>query len=189
MKKVQLYSGGMDSYIISKLWKPDVKLYINYDTPQNYQEMKYLPDDIEIVYMPIGQFMENDGIHTIPLRNLIFAAIGINYGDQVLIGGLASDSHYDKTEEFANATTELFNSVLQKERSKRTVKIVVPFRKYTKTQLLVEFFKNGGTVNELNENSWSCYEPVNNKPCGKCHACRARNKAITEALEVFKNET
>lgn len=32
MKKVLLYSGGMDSYIIAKLWHPDVKLYIDYGT-------------------------------------------------------------------------------------------------------------------------------------------------------------
>ena len=34
MKKVQLYSGGLDSYIISRLWKPDVKLYFDYGIPK-----------------------------------------------------------------------------------------------------------------------------------------------------------
>lgn len=27
-KKVLLYSGGMDSWLIDKIWKPDVKLYV-----------------------------------------------------------------------------------------------------------------------------------------------------------------
>ena len=28
-KKVLLYSGGTDSWLIDKIWKPDVKLYID----------------------------------------------------------------------------------------------------------------------------------------------------------------
>lgn len=121
MKKVQLYSGGMDSYIISKLWKPDIKLYIDYGTAQTEEEKKHLPSDVIIKKLPIGEFQQDDGICTIPLRNLIFSAIAINYGDEVAIGGLASDLHFDKKPEFANLTTQLFNSVMQKERDHRTV--------------------------------------------------------------------
>lgn len=187
MKKVQLYSGGLDSYIISKLWKPDVKLYFNYGTKQNELEMKHLPSDVVIKDLPIGEYMEEDGLHTIPLRNLIFSALAINYGDEVCIGGLKSDLHYDKKPKFVRRTTKLFNSVLQKERSARTVKVVVPFSHMTKTELLIEFFKQGGTEQELNDNSWSCYEPTEeDKPCGKCKACRAREQAIKEAKEKMK---
>ena len=31
MKKVLLYSGGLDSWLIDKLWNPDFKLYIDID--------------------------------------------------------------------------------------------------------------------------------------------------------------
>ena len=186
MKKVQLYSGGMDSYIISKLWKPDVKLYIDYGTEQTAEEKKHLPEDVIIKELPIGEFQQNDGICTIPLRNLIFAAIAINYGDEVAIGGLASDLHFDKKPEFANLTTQLFNSVMQKERDHRTVKISVPFANYTKTDLVVEFLKNGGTIAELQENSWSCHTPNGDLPCYKCQACKAREKAINDALKIME---
>lgn len=40
MKKVLLYSGGMDSYLISKLWKPDVKLYVDLNSKYAKQEIK-----------------------------------------------------------------------------------------------------------------------------------------------------
>lgn len=184
MKKVQLYSGGMDSYIISKLWKPDVKVYFDYGTPQNALEIAHLPDDVIVKQMPIGEYMEDDGIHTIPLRNLLFAALAINYGEEVCIGGLKSDLHYDKKPEFAEACTALFNSVLNKERSHRSVRVVVPFAEYTKTELLVKYLNNGGTVEELNRESWSCHEPDGDKPCGKCQACNARAKAINEAVRI-----
>lgn len=188
MKKVQLYSGGMDSFIISKLWKPDVKLYIDYCDAQNQQEKKYLPDDVIIKKIDLSRYIENDGLHTIPLRNLIFAAIAVNYGDEILIGGLKTDLHYDKTEEFAEQATNLFNSVLNRERSARTVRIVVPYRKYTKTELVEMYLRQGGTIEKLDRFSWSCHEPVNGKPCGKCQACKARQKAINEAWENVYNE-
>lgn len=183
--KVQLYSGGMDSYIISKLWKPDVKLYIDYCDEQNRMEMAHLPSDVIIKKIDLSDYILRDGLHTIPLRNLIFAAIAVNYGDEILIGGLKTDLHYDKTEEFAEQTTALFNSVLTKEREKKTVNVVVPFRGYTKTELVRLFLQNGGTIEDLNENSWSCYEPINGKPCGKCKACIARNNAIRDAVKCL----
>ena len=186
MKKVQLYSGGMDSYIISKLWKPDVKVYFDYGTEQNKLEIAHLPEDVIVKPLPIGEYMEDDGIHTIPLRNLIFAALAINYGDEVCIGGLKTDLHYDKKPEFADACTKLFNSVTEKERSHRTVKVSIPFAEYSKTDLVYEYFKNGGSEEELDRESWSCHEPDNGKPCGKCQACKARKKAITEAKERIK---
>lgn len=181
--KVQLYSGGLDSYIISKLWNPDIKLYFDYGIEQNKYEMQVLPDDVIVKKIPIGEYMQNDGINTIPLRNLIFAAIAVNYGDEILIGGLKSDLHFDKKPEFAAATTKLFNSVLENERQKNSVRIVVPFADYTKTDLVSEYLKKGFRLEDLEKHSWSCHTPVDGKPCGKCQACNARRKAIEEALQ------
>ena len=186
MKKVLLYSGGLDSFIISKLLKPEVKLYFDYGTKQNNLEKKYLPKDVIIKKIPIGEYTEDDGLNTIPLRNLIFSALAVNYGDEIIIGGLASDFHFDKTPDFAAKCTLLFNSVLNKEKSHRNIKITVPFAKYTKTDLVEMFLANGGTINELNSNSWSCHKPIKNKPCGKCVACVAREKAINEAIKRIK---
>ena len=184
-KKVLLYSGGMDSFIINKLWKPDVLLYFDYGISQNEEEIKHLPSNVIIKKLNIGEYMQKDGINTIPLRNLIFASIAINYGEEIAIGGLKSDLHFDKKPAFAEQCTALFNSVLEKERQPKTIKISIPFADYSKTDLVVEYLRQGYTLQELNENSWSCHTPVNHKPCGHCQACNARNKAITEALRII----
>lgn len=188
MKKVQLYSGGMDSYIISKIWDPDVKVYFDYGIPQNKEEMKHLPEDVIVKHLPISEYMQDDGLNTIPLRNLIFASIAVNYGDEILIGGLKSDVHFDKTEEFARMCTDLFNSVLQNDVISHTVKVVTPFRNYTKTDLVYEYLKRGGSIDDVENNSWSCHTPDDGKPCGKCVPCIARAKALKEAQERFASE-
>lgn len=188
MRKVQLYSGGMDSYIISKLWKPDVKLYFDYGTEQNVEEMRRLPNDVIVKKLPIGEYIQDDGVNTIPLRNLLFSAIAVNYGDEILIGGLKTDVHFDKTEEFAAGCTELFNSVLEREAFPQTVKVVTPFRGHSKTDLVYEYLKAGGTVEDIEANSWSCHWPKDGEPCGECVPCKARRKAIEEALKRLEDE-
>ena len=188
MKKVLLYSGGMDSYIISRLWKPDVKLYFDYGIPQNEEEKKHLPSDVVIKKINLSDYMQDDGLNTIPLRNLLFAAMAVNYGDVIAIGGLKSDLHYDKKPDFAEKTTKLFNSILEKERQPKTIKVVIPFAEYTKTELLCAFFEDGGVLDDLDKNSWSCHTPVDGRPCGQCQACKARNKAIIEAGLLYNEK-
>ena len=68
MKKVLLYSGGMDSWLISRLWKPDVKLYIDMNTRYSKEEIKRLPKDVVIEKLDLSKWERNDKI--IPLRNL-----------------------------------------------------------------------------------------------------------------------
>lgn len=188
MKKVQLYSGGMDSFIVSKLWKPDVKLYIDYGIPQNEQEKKHLPDDVIIKKIDLKDYMQDDGINTIPLRNLLFATIAVNYGDIIAINGLKDDYHFDKKPIFAQNVTELFNSVLEKERMPKHVEVVIPYGEYTKTELVYEYLKKGGTVEEIEKYSWSCHTPNGDEPCGHCKACRVRKIAIEEALKMLNQK-
>lgn len=183
MKKVLLYSGGMDSYIISYLWKPDTKLYIDYGTDQTKEERKRLPKDVIVKEINLAEYIEADGLNTIPLRNLLFATIAVNYGDVIAIGGVKGDLHFDKTKEFCADVTRLFNSVLNKERSHRSVEVLVPYKDFSKEELLAMYIESGGDIEKLVANTWSCYRPVNGKPCGECSPCKRRNAAIQAALE------
>lgn len=188
MKKVLLYSGGMDSYIINRLWKPDVKLFIDYGTEQTAEERKRLPKDVIIKEIDLSQYIENDGINTIPLRNLLFANIAVNYGDIIAIGGVKDDLHYDKTKRFARRTTRLFNSVLSREKSKRKVKIVVPYRDFTKKELVQLYIARGGSIGKLQTESWSCHRPKGNKACGECIPCIKKEKIIGEVQQGYDKE-
>ena len=51
MKKVLLYSGGMDSWLISKICKPDVKLFVDMGTNSCQGVLTRLDSDVTIVNM------------------------------------------------------------------------------------------------------------------------------------------
>lgn len=178
MKKVLLYSGGVDSYIISKLWNPDVRVYIDYHTPQTAIERSRLPDDVIVVDLSLKRFMSTDGKNVILLRNLIFSAIAVNFGDVIAIGGVADDVHFDSAEEFVADATALFNKFFAHE-GMSDVKIIAPYKKYTKEQLLELYVDSGYSLDALINESWSCYNPKNDgSECGVCDACRRKMKAI-----------
>lgn len=182
MKKVLLYSGGLDSYIINQLWKPDVLLYFDYGTKQNKAEISRLPNKTIIKNINLSEYIQEDGIKTIPLRNLIFATLAINYGEVIAIGGVKEDWHYDKSEEFCTMTTNLFNSVLTKDIIAKEVKVVVPFKKYSKTELIEMYLKNGNNIKDLYDKSWTCHNPIikNDKyiECKKCKTCERKYKIL-----------
>ena len=52
MQKILLYSGGMDSWLIDKIWKPDRRIYIDMPTRYSQQEIKSIKqrrNDVEII--------------------------------------------------------------------------------------------------------------------------------------------
>lgn len=178
MKKVLLYSGGMDSYIISKLWKPDVRVYIDYHTQQTAIERSKLPSDVIIVDLPLNRFMSDDGKNVIVLRNLIFSAIAVNFGDVIALGGVADDIHFDSDEEFVNDVTVLFNKFFDHEGMQNVV-VTVPYKKYTKEQLLELYVDAGYSLDDLLNESWSCYTPRDDgTECCMCPACKRKIDAI-----------
>ena len=57
MKKVLLYSGGMDSWLIDKLWKPDIRMYVDMHTKYSYKEIAKIKKfglDVKIVDFPLN---------------------------------------------------------------------------------------------------------------------------------------
>lgn len=173
MTKVLLYSGGMDSWLIDKLWKPDVRIYINIHGSYNNEEMAKLPKDVKVIDLPIGIYEQKNKY--VPLRNLYFLMIASNYGDELCLGATAGDwRQKDKTPEFIKKTEDMLNYLLG-EQSKvdkaRHIKIETKYIYMHKNELVEEYLKDGGSLKNLYEDSFSCYTPKNNKPCLSCKPC------------------
>ena len=133
-KKVLLYSGGTDSWLIEKLWKPDVKIYVNIHGFYSDTEVSKLPPDVEVVDFPFLGTTEELDTNFVPLRNLYFLMIASNYGNHICYGATRSDrGSKDKCEEFVDMTQQLFDYCLtgnsytkekQKKFSQQTMKIM-----------------------------------------------------------------
>jgi 7-cyano-7-deazaguanine synthase len=171
MSKVLLYSGGMDSWLIDKLWKPTIKLYINTKTSYSLQELSRLPKDIQIIDFPMTSWERDDKI--IPLRNLFFVMLGTYYGDEICLGATAGDRVLDKSVEFAKRASDLLSYLYLPQHWTKgmKVKITLPYKKYTKTALLKKYIISGGNINDAFERSFSCYNPIRHKECWECKPC------------------
>lgn len=181
MKTVLLYSGGIDSYCLARIVKPDVLLYVDMGTKYTGHEILRLKkplgcENSELVYESmeaLGRFeREEDGI--IPARNAMLILLAAQYGDEIIIGSTASDKAADNCEPF----TELMNKMLTElwkpqwwlpDGIKKSV--VTPLKGMTKSHIVSEYIRSGGDVATLRD-CFSCYTPnKKGKECGNCPAC------------------
>lgn len=170
--KVLLYSGGMDSWLIEKLWKPDVRLYIDIDGSYSEEEKKRLPPDTVVFNMPLGIFEQKTKY--IPLRNLYFLMIASNYGDEICLGATSGDyGSIDKRPEFLYRAETLINYCLgeQSVSNGRKIHVEKKFVYMSKYDIMREYLASGGTIEEAIDSTFSCYDPHDGKPCLSCKPC------------------
>lgn len=176
MKKVLLYSGGMDSWLIDKIWKPDLKIYVNLHSEYSEEELKRLPKDVKVIDFPyLSKFTLSNSI--IPLRNLYLYCIAANetyFEDvEICLGALNGDRINDKSQLFADKLDDLLKYLYMPQQSQegRDIQIVMPFKDNSKRELCEMYVKQGGTLREIYENSFTCYHPQDGKECHSCKAC------------------
>lgn len=193
LKKVLLYSGGMDSWLIDKLWKPDIKLYVNMHTEYSQQEIERLPTDVKVVDFPyLNQYSLPNSI--IPLRNLYLYCIAANetgFEDvSICLGALNGDRINDKTQEFADRLNDLLQYLYQPQQSQpgRNIHIVMPYKQNSKRELCEEYVRQGGTLREIYEKSFTCYHPEDGHECLSCKACFRKAIPFIVAGMQFTND-
>lgn len=194
MKKVLLYSGGMDSWLINKLWKPDYKFYINMHTEYSEEEINRLPNDVKVIDFPLlNKYVLPNSI--IPLRNLYLYLIASNetgFEDvEICIGALNGDRINDKSQEFADKLDDLLKFLYQPQQSQpgRKIKISMPFKNNSKRELCEKYVAQGGKLRDIYEQSFTCYHPIEGKECLSCKACfRKAIPFIVAGMEFTKEE-
>lgn len=189
-EKVLLYSGGTDSWLIARLWKPNVLLYVDMKSKYSKAEMKKLAPviidgkriPITFAKLPLGQFEDPDTAF-IPCRNMYLLMLASNYGDEICLGANKEDigGSSDKDLDFLSEAEHLLNRLLKKQSlyKGKEIKIEKSFLNYTKEELLQQYLDNGGDINEFKEQTFSCYTPetVITYPktvqieCMNCKAC------------------
>lgn len=173
-QKVLLYSGGTDSWLIDRLWKPDKKIYINIHGFYSDVEISKLPKDVEVIDFEFLGNTENKVTNYVPLRNLYFLMIATNYGDEICYGATLSDrGSKDKREEFIDKTQDLLDYCLlgNSFAEDKKVHIVKDFVGMNKFEIIQQYLNQGGTIEEFVEDSFSCYHSIQGKECMHCKQC------------------
>lgn len=171
MKKVMLYSGGLDSWLISKIWKPDVRLYINIGGEYQREEILRLPKDVVVVDFPLlGQFELKNKF--VPLRNMYFLMIASHFGEEVCLGATAGDwGNKDKTPEFLVSAENMLQYLWSDKKVNKDVKVCKKFVYKSKSELIEMYLKQGGKIDDLRSATFSCYTPKDGKECFECYPC------------------
>lgn len=179
MKKVLLYSGGMDSWLIDKIWKPDVKLFVDVGTKSSKEERKRLPEDVIVKELDLSEFEDSEKNYLLPLRNLFLIELASYYGDEICLGAIGGSIHYDNNMKFGGMVQDILN-YLYSEIDNKKVKVVMPFVDTSKADLIKLYVEQGGDIEEAYTKSFSCYSPIDNKECGQCLSCKLKIQAFKE---------
>lgn len=208
LTKVLLFSGGSDSVLINYLYKPDYLVYINMHTRYSEEEIKKIKNSkfgndprLRIIDFPfLGQFEREDAI--IPLRNLYLPMVICNYFDvdnygdlDICLGATAGDRVLDKSEIFVTKFNDIINYLYSPQHwipQGRKVTLNIEYKKYSKKDMLKLYKDQGGDVNKLMMESFSCYDPVKEEECwcrnGICKPCFRKYVAYKLNGAHFKPE-
>lgn len=178
-KSVLLYSGGMDSFIIGTLMRPDIWLYLPQQTPYVAQEQKAVralescgatPAVTELYgALDLSAFERTDAI--VPNRNSHLVLLASNYGERIWLAAVNGDRSTDKDEEFCSRQQALLNHMWSPSHwcEGREFEVQLPGKERTKTQLVADYLHAGHDPAHL-LTSYSCYEG-RDQHCGVCKPC------------------
>lgn len=196
--KVLLYSGGMDSWLIDHIIKPDVILFVRIHTANNemeYQKLLELLDKgkvkankLKVVDYDLSEYERPSQNYYLPLRNLHFVTLAAHYGNEIYLGATGSSTHFDKNMTFAEKSADIISYLLS-ETNEGPVTIKLPFKDTTKTELLKQFIDNGGSIEDAYESTVSCYTPIDGKPCMSCTSCMSKFAAFYNNGYKFDEES
>lgn len=172
MTTVKLVSGGVDSYIMSQEYD-GLNVYVDFGQKYATEEqnaLRKLGVPFETVNVSGGERQDGEQVY-IPCRNMTLASLACTLfdADVVMLAGLRDDNCLDKNEqEFS-----LMGQVLTRYAGK-PVKVVSPYFDKSKGEVVYEF---RGDKSKLKD-TFSCYSPVDGRPCGNCPACLRRAIAL-----------
>lgn len=180
MKRILLFSGGLDSVIGWWLLRPDECVYVTWCAPYEAAELRALERLRQLggphVRIVPGPTLPPPGLDGhVPHRNLallVAAAAACPDASTLLLGAVLGESSADKSGRFLRRA----GAVLTASEGRR-VRVRAPLRRRLKRSWVKKYLAQGGPV-ELLAASVSCYSDAG-EPCGACPACFRRWQALT----------
>jgi 7-cyano-7-deazaguanine synthase len=187
LRKVLLFSTGLDSFILSKLFSYSSIVFIKTGTDDNKAELARLQTHFNDLHATVVDcsFLEQYelGNKIIPFRNHIFACVAAQYGHVIHMASTAGDTTRDKDITFAStlstALSYFSTGPANKVRWPGNRTIALPLRTMTKKQIVRLYLDKGFDADDLVHKSASCYHPTpEGKECGRCRSCLRKFVAL-----------
>lgn len=190
-RRVQLFSGGLDSFALWHLLEKPRPVYVCYGHKYQNWELKAIgrleqaDPSLQVTVLDgprIGHLEQPDG--RIPHRNLLLitTAAAALQPAVVYLGALRGETSRDKSDHFIRESSRLLSFCEQ------PVRVLSPSKRWTKTQLVARLIKKFPEQAKNLQKTRSCYA-ASDLPCGRCLACLRRwvamsNNGIHEEYEV-----
>jgi len=207
---ILLYSGGFESTanLIKQLNDyPDEDLYIYYvNNNIDYQTVEFekvksfltfwgakydinLIEKLNVIFLNLRKSVIDEKTQFLPFRNLIdiilpLTNMGLKIKDKkvkILLGYNKDDNVHDSGDEFAKLTSNLLSMMLNND-----VKVMSYYNNYSKIGMTMDLINRYNiSVNDLENNIFSCYNPIDGKECNACKACFRKN-VVLYSLNIFR---
>jgi 7-cyano-7-deazaguanine synthase in queuosine biosynthesis len=153
------------------------------------QEAKLLPDYVKQISLPLSDWELENKI--IPFRNAFFILIAAQRYSKIYLGATIGDTTKDKDYIFKGMMEGLLNyfglDINKNGHSERPFEVCMPFKGMTKTKILETYLKAGGRMEDMMNNSRSCYQG-GKKECGVCRSCLRKYVAFhNNFMDEFLN--
>lgn len=177
-KKVLLFSGGLDSYILSKIDKFDTLLFLNTGCKSIEGEQTKIKKINNVKILDLS-FLANFELENkiIPFRNYFFVLAAAQYGQDIYLASTRGDTTKDKDKQFALLFEKALSYYSKNSPAEKLnylpcdIKICLPLINLTKTEIVRKYIDSGFDIRDLQKNSISCYSPKNGMECGECRSC------------------
>jgi len=123
----------------------------------------------------------------VPARNTIFLSLALAQAEifeaeEIYIGPNALDTVYpDCSQKFIDAFQSVINVATKQAVNGNPPKLIAPLLQLNKMQIIAL----GKQLQAPLGLSFSCYDPVEDKPCGLCDACCLRNTAFKSCFSTL----
>jgi len=121
----------------------------------------------------------------VPMRNLILLSYAAAICEINNIDRLAYGANLTESGNYPDNSTRFFynlkNTLEVAGRQGFRLKLRAPLINLTKSEIVALAYYIKAPIKEL---SFSCYYPINGKPCNKCGSCYLRNKAFERAKKI-----
>jgi 7-cyano-7-deazaguanine synthase len=117
----------------------------------------------------------------VPCRNLLFLSHATSMAQCLGVSEIYFGANKDDFACYPDCRDFFFRSfealILQGSPIDCSISVICPLIQKTKTEII----KLGQALKAPLHHTWSCYDPQNDQPCGKCQACSLRQSALKTA--------